>query len=230
MLGLPSIVAVSLFLFDRVEAISFGSYKAVTQRKVEQKRTVGSGSRSSDCTSDWKKDSLTLLIPEEEVVHHTVSDNPTLYVYARQTSSEPLIFNLVSPEAIDRGNPLFEKQIVIDKLGVNKISVPSNISLENNKLYLWQIGFPCKENFTSVAKMIKGAIEKTALTEKELEKIENTNSSLGKAKIYASYGIWYDALQTAIENENLGFFELLLEEVNLTEIDLELKSSTLRNR
>ena len=107
-------------------------------------------------------------------------------------------------------------KIVINKLGINKISIPPNISLENNKLYLWQIGFPCEEDSTtSVAKIVKGAIEKVALTNELLNELSRNDSSIEKAKIYARSGIWYDALDLAQLDEGSSFLKLLLEEANL---------------
>lgn len=220
-LGLPSLIAFSLFSLiqiNEIEAISLGSYRASSTRRIDQKRTVGSGSRSPICQTDWEKDSLTLLIPENEVVHHTVSSNPTFYLYAKQTSSEPLVFNVVDPKS-NNGIPLFEREIIVNRLGIKEISVPSNISLENNKLYLWQIGFPCKDRPTSVAKVVKGAIEKVTPTDKLLRELNRTDSSIEKAKVYAINGIWYDALQLARENRDLSFFESLLEEANLELLD-----------
>lgn len=204
----------SLITID-VSAISLGSYKPVSTRRIDQKRTVGSGSRSPVCQTDWEKDSLTLLIPEEEVVHHTVSSNPTFYIHAKQTSAEPLIFNIVSLETNTDEPPLLEKKIIVNKLGVNEISISSNTSLENNKLYLWQIGFPCKNDPTSVAKVVKGSIERITPTNELSEELNRSDSALEKAKIYAENGIWYDAIQLAKNNRDSSFFELLLEEINL---------------
>ena len=216
-LGLSSLGMFLLFPFVIVDvgAISFGNYKPVSTRRIDQKRTVGSGSRSPVCQTDWKKDSLTLLIPEEEVVHHTVSSKPTFYVYAKQTSAKPLIFNIVSLETNSDETPLLEKKIVIDKLGVNEISVSPSVSLENNKLYLWQIGFPCNDDPTSVAKIVRGSIERITPTNELSQKLARSDSALEKAQIYASNGIWYDAIQLAKNNEDLSFFELLLKEANL---------------
>lgn len=218
LLSFVTFLSFSLVIVD-VGAISFGSYKAVSTRKVDQKRTVGSGSRSPVCQTDWQKDSLTLLIPEDEVIHYTTSSNPTFYVYARQTSADPLVFNIVSPEANSDGTPLFEKKIIINKLGVNKISVPPSVSLKTNQLYLWQVMFPCQENSTSVAKIVKGAVEKIAPSDQLLEELNNANSSIEKAKIYAHNGIWYEGIQLSLDNKDLSFFNLLLEEANLANIN-----------
>lgn len=223
--GLPlkklSFTGLSIFLilaiapYDRVLAQLLGNYRATSTRKVDQKRTVGSGSRSPECQTSWKEDSLTLLIPEPEIVHKTTSDRPTFYFNARSTSPEPLIFNLISPEASSKGIPLVEKQVVVNQSGINKISLPLSVALEEGKLYLWQIGFPCEDETRSVAKVVKGAVIKVKLSDRAVQNIANTNSLEDKAKIYASSGIWYEALQLAEESNSRELLGQLLEEINV---------------
>ena len=118
-----------------------GSYNPPPPEKVDQRRTLGSGSRSN-CQSPLVKDSLTLLVPSEAVVHYTSSNNPSLYFYAQTASTVPLIFNLVIPEP-NNDNPIVEETLVIEQPGIQQIKLPAEVELETNQVYLWQIGLPC---------------------------------------------------------------------------------------
>lgn len=200
-------------------------------RRIAQRRTLGSGSRSN-CPNSWAEGSLTLFIPETEVIHQTASNRPTFYVHAQNSSPTPLTFNLVSPDDYS-GIPLVEKSLVIEK-GINKITLPEKVELETDKVYLWQIGVPCNsldefndedrlnasreapigstrpQTFTQV---IRGAVKRVNLSTSVKKELETANSPLEKAQIYANRGIWYDALNSAYKEPN--YFEQLLQEADI---------------
>lgn len=171
--------------------------------EVDQNRTVGSGSRSN-CQSLFKRNSLTLLIPEAEIAHQTVSSNPTLYFYARETSKVPLTVNLVIPEPkID--NPIFTRTITIERPGIQQIQVPSSVKLEYHKIYLWQLGIPCRNNTAKLNQILIGAIKRISPSEELVYRLKKVDNPFLKSKVYAEHGIWYDALDWAQNKKNRAY-------------------------
>ena len=166
--------------------------------KIAQRRSVGSGSRSLSCQTLFPKNSLTLLVPEEEVVHYTVSSSPSFYVYAQTASTVPLIFNLVIPDPTAK-NPVIEGTLVIDRPGLHEIKLTPEIELETDVVYFWQIGIPCSNNPQEIDQVIKAAVQKVPVDPKLAHQLQLANSDREKAQIYSSSGIWYDSLSFALK-------------------------------
>ena len=193
-------------------------------RKIAQRRTVASGSRSLSCQTLFPKNSLTLLVPEEEVVHYTVSSSPSFYVYAQTASTVPLIFNLVIPDPT-ANNPVIERTLVIEQPGLHEIKLPPEIELETDVVYFWQIGIPCSNNPQEIDQVIKAAVQKVRVDTILAHQLELANSPLEKAQIYSSSGIWYDSLNFALKqaqssSRSVDYVQKLGQEIG---IDLEIK-------
>ena len=195
------------------------SYNPPSSEEIEQKRTVGSGSRSQ-CSSPFENNTLTLLVPPEEKVHYTTTSNPSLYFYATKSAAIPLKFNLVIPEPINK-NPLIETILLIEHPGIYKINLPNNIKLANNQIYLWQIGIPCNNNPENINQVLQAAIERVKLSDQFNNQLKFTHSSLERAKIYANSGIWYDALNYALQksrdsSKSVTYAQKLGKEIGIT--------------
>ncbi len=193
------------------------------KEKIDQRRTLGSGSRSN-CQSTWTKDSLTLLVPDAQVVHQTTKANPSFYFSAQATSTVPLIFNLVIPKP-NADNPLVEKKLVLDKPGIQEIKLPDEVKLETGQVYLWQIGVPCSNDPTTIAQVLKAGVKRVPISEELGNQLTEADSPLEKARIYSSNGIWYDALSWAEQDPDslasTKYIQKLLEE---EKINLELSA------
>ena len=180
------------------QASLLGDYNPRPPENIDQRTTVGSGSRSLSCQKLFPKNSLTLLVPKEEVVHYTVSSSPSFYLYAQASETVPLIFNLVIPDPT-ANNPILEGTLVIEQPGLHEIKLPAEVELETGQIYLWQIGIPCKNNPQEIDQVIKAAVKKVRIDPELAHQLELADSPLPKAQIYASSGIWYDAFSLAAQ-------------------------------
>lgn len=204
----PSIILLSSVA--SAGSLRFG-YNADKPEKVAQKRTVGSGSRNgTDCDPFSQKDSLVLLVPEAEVVHLTASNSPSFYFYARIDKQPSTVkFNLVNPKNQTQ-NPLVEKTFTIRKSGIYQIDLGDRVSLNNNELYLWQIGIFCEEDRDRLHQILRAGVKKIEISESLKREIESAKNSR-KTQIYAEQGLWYDALNYA----NREDFQQLITQINI---------------
>lgn len=192
-----------IFVCSKTEANLTGSFKTSKEpEKVDQRRTVASGSRSS-CQQSVKPGTLELLVPEEKVYHKTSNKNPTLYVYSHKKQSVLINFTLVDTS---RTNPLYEKQILIDSAGAKSISLPNELGLKEKKNYVWSLAIPCQNDRDSIQTTLSAGIKYFPASNQMTDRLENAESIAEQIQIYAINGIWYQALEKAIEQSNqLGY-------------------------
>ncbi len=195
--------------------------------RIDQTRTVGSGSRSS-CQSLLPKSSLILLIPETEIAHRTISSNPALYIFAEEALTVPLKFNLVIAEP-HINNPIFQKNLLINKPGLLKIELPPSVQLEYDQIYLWRIGIPCSDNTAKLSQVLRGAIKRVPISKELAYKLSLAKTPLAQAQVYAESGIWYEAFDYAHSKDDSldsgTYAQHLLHNVNIS-VDLALIPST----
>ena len=188
-----------------------------SEEKVDQRRTIGSGSRSI-CESPFAKNSLNLLIPDTEIAHYTVSSTPDLYIYAKNPSKVPLSFSVVIPD-INADNPKFEKTLLIKKEGFYKIKLPLSLKLKDGTIYVWQIAIPCLNDFTKTDQVLRGAILKVPVSQELRKQLSLAENSLDQAIVYAESGIWYDALSSAVKSQQYlksgEYIKKLLKDINM---------------
>lgn len=174
---------------------SLGGYEASSKaKKTSQRRSVAGGTRSPRCQTSFANEDLTLIVPQEKVVHRTATNNPSFFVYSQVSTKAPIIFTLVDPEVAE---PLVEKSLAIEKPGYYKIKLPSSVKLEPHKVYLWHIAIPCSNNPNLFQEVLEAAVEYIPLSVALSTQLERANSPLEKSQIYAQEGIWYDALDLA---------------------------------
>ena len=188
----------------RARADLFGDYVYRDNQEVEQRRTVGSGSRSS-CQSSIKENSVSLLVPEREVVHQTSLERPTLFITTDKAfTSMPFKFTLVNPKTTET---LVEKDFSVSSNGIKKIELPEATQLKYNEIYLWYVAIPCVNEPTEYQEVLGAAIKRRQ-PDKQLEtQLQQAKTELQTAAIYAENGFWYDALELAVQEENRARFE-----------------------
>ena len=197
----------------------FDIYNPPDTEEVDQTRTAGSGSRSN-CQNPLADNSLILLLPEQELAHQTISSNPSFYLYAKTAPEVPLRFNLVIPQP-HANNPIMEETLTIEQPGVYKIALNSDIQLESDQIHLWQIGIACSNNTARLSQVLRGAVKRVPISKKLALQLSVTEDSLEQAKIYARNGIWYEALDSALQKqddpESVNYVHTLLqnEQINL---------------
>jgi hypothetical protein len=189
-----------VFLFiSQARAGLLGEYVASpSARVIDQRRTIGSGSRS-DCDSNLPDNSVSLLVPEAGVVHRTSKDRPSLFLNSKIDSKVPFKFTLVNPEV---AKPIVEKTMAISSPGIKEIKLPESTKLSQGKTYLWYVAIPCSNNPQEYQQVLRAGIEKVSLSTKVLNRLQLANTPAETASIYAANGIWYDALNSAISSQN----------------------------
>ena len=183
----------------KAEAGLLGNYSPSSNPiEVEQRRTMGSGSRSN-CNSDLPKDSLTLLVPEASVVHYTSSSTPPLFIHSKVASAVPLKFTLVNPQV---AKPLVEQTFSISQPGVKQLELPKSANLKEGTIYLWYVAIPCQEDPQKYQEVLGAAIEKVPVNAEVSQQLQKSVTKEETAAVYATHGIWYDALSFAIQDRD----------------------------
>ena len=207
-----------IFLWGlKAEAGLLGNYTPSSNPiEVEQRRTMGSGSRSN-CKSGLPKDSLTLLVPEANVVHHTSSATPPLFVHSKVASTLPFKFTLVNPQVAE---PIVEQTFSISQPGVKQLELPKSANLEEGTVYLWYVAIPCQQDQHKYQEVLGAAIKRVPVDEKVTQQLQNSSTKEETAAVYATHGIWYEALGFAIQDRaRSGYLQQLLSSVDLVSSD-----------
>lgn len=195
------IITGCFFSFElAAKADLFGDYVYYDTQEVEQRRTVGSGSRSNSCQSNINENSVSLLVPKREVVHDTSRERPDFFITTDKVSSTtPFKFTLVNPKT---GETLVEKDFSVSRGGIEKIELPKTTKLEYSKIYLWHVAIPCANKPNEYQEVLGAAIKRRQLSKKLETQIQKSENKLQTAAIYAENGFWYDALEIAVQEEN----------------------------
>ncbi|MEL6928834.1 MAG: DUF928 domain-containing protein [Cyanobacteria bacterium J06600_6] len=190
-------IASPLIFTLKTQANLFGDYVSQETEEVEQRRTVGSGSRSN-CQSDVTEKSISLLVPKSEVVHHTSFERPSFFVVANRVAPEKSFkFTLVDPQT---ATTLAEKTFVVSE-GINQIMLPKSTKLQLGKVYLWYVAIPCKNNEDEYREVLGAAVKRSKPSSHAETQLRQAENQAKKAAIYAKHGFWYEALELAIEEK-----------------------------
>lgn len=192
------------FLFElTAKADLFGDYADYDTQEVEQRRTVGSGSRSDSCQSNMNEKSVSLLVPERQVVHYTSQKRPSLFITTNEVSSiKPFKFTLIDPKA---GETLVEKDFSVSRSGIDKIELPETTKLEHNKIYLWHVAIPCANEPNEYQEVLGAAIKRRQPSKNLKTQLQKSENKLQTAAIYAENGFWYDAVELAVQEEDFPY-------------------------
>jgi hypothetical protein len=190
----------------------FVSDSSDNSQKVAQRRSIGNGTRSK-CKNSFPKNSITLLVPQEEVAHKTSKAKPVLYLQSKVTSQVPLTFSLIDPEVTQ---PLAQQNFTILKSGIKRIELPKHTKLDQGKIYLWYVAIPstCDQFNTAQYQDVLASSVKFTPASSSIQQELKTVDHDTKAKIYAQNGFWYDSLETSINNKST-FLATLLKSANL---------------
>jgi hypothetical protein len=151
------------------------------------------------------------LVPEDG--GRTASEKPTFYWYLPDSNNFPYktIFEIRDPSDRD-GTVIYKSEGIADKSGLYKLSLPANSSvLKREKVYVWQLrmrGSKASSDLQAAGSILLSKIDN------DLQKaIAQAPTSLEKAKIYGSYGYWFDALniytsQIELEPQNQTAYKM----------------------
>lgn len=133
---------------------------------------------------------LTALAPIDNVVT-TVSANPSLYWYVPKTKARVAIFSV-----FDNQNKRVYRTFLPLKTthGVMKLSLPSTVSLANDKDYKWQLTLICNPASLQQDVRVEGEIKRTRLSSEQQEKLAEAEQPLDKADVYAQASVWQETI------------------------------------
>lgn len=195
----------SLFIL-KAQAGLLGNYKPSSEPiEVEQRRTVGSGSRSS-CKSNLPPSSIALIVPEAKVVHKTSSPTPSLFLRSTVASTLPFKFILVDP-SVDQS--IVEKTFSIEQPGIKQIELPSSTKLEVGKVYLWYVAIPCQRDPKQYQEILTSAIVRVPASTEMTRQLQQAGTISSKAVVYARAGFWYEAVELAVRDRSNYLQQLL---------------------
>lgn len=171
----------------------------VTVRYVPPKRgiprsTQGTGSRGCPQSAPI---SLSLLIPNDHTAE-TVAGRPTFFWQVSNVPSEPVEFALVEEGVAE---PIVVQQVQIQRSGIVPLELPPSApELTPGKEYRWSVSLICNQNRRSNDVFAQGWIQRVAPSaelRQQLDEIAADSSADAlrqRAAIYASSGVWYDAI------------------------------------
>lgn len=147
---------------------------------------VGGGTRGTG-VADAK---LMVLVPDH--VGLTAQAQPALYWYSDSPVSARFEFALIDNNEID---PLLEIEVSDSPLsGIKRLDVGDyEITLKPGVTYQWSVALVADENNRSTDVFSAGVIERIEPNEALKGRIENSKGT-DRVAVYASEGLWYDAL------------------------------------
>lgn len=159
-------------------------------------RRVGGGTRSG-CELNAKQ--LTALAPENNL-GLTQAAYPTLFFFVPQTST-PKTVEFVLRD--DKNHLVYEKSFIkTGSSGIINVSLPQEKSLPPlnvDKNYRWYLSVICEPKNRAKDIVVSGWIRRVQPDPMFLKKLEQTKTSVDCADLYASAGLWQDALVTLAE-------------------------------
>lgn len=173
--------------------------------------TSGSGSRG--CDYKTLPVPLTPIVPADHT-GQTVSERPTFFWYL--AAKTPVRFTLVEPGV---PKPIHETLITPPKPGIMQVSLPEQApALEVGKVYRWSITLSCSTPRPSALPYAQAWIQRVPQTAELEQQLKTAQSNGAKAQIYASAGLWFDALKLLSTAESQDEMLSLLDQVQLGEI------------
>ncbi|NEP87942.1 MAG: DUF928 domain-containing protein [Okeania sp. SIO2C2] len=167
--------------------------------------TTSSGTRGGEQCLLSEKKIVPLLIPGNNI-GVTLSKHPTFFIYIppyqKAQKARFFLTEWISQEEI------YEEDFQLPKKsGIIKIKIPAEKSapLEIGKTYIWGVQIWCEYDplGESADYFSQGFIERIQADRYLLEKLK-TARPLTLSTVYASQGIWYDALESIVELRSLN--------------------------
>lgn len=151
---------------------------------------------------------LTVLAPHKHV-GQTASLHPTFAWFVPY--SKPIAIEFTLHEYVPGSKPKLAQKMKIplqSTPGIMKLTLPSDEpGLVMGKRYIWQVAISCDRNKPSKDLVANAEIEVVEMSPALKRQLSTTIARLKMADLYASAGLWYDALREALgpaEDSRLG--------------------------
>jgi hypothetical protein len=172
-----------------------------TDNSSPQRRTASS---SRGCSGE-EIAQLTIIAPQDEIALTTL-DRPTFFIYLSKIPSHHVKMSITHPK---ESEPYFETDLKVEKAGWQRIEVPaSRQSLKAGETYILTAGILCNPLRLSDSIYARITFKKVNLSAQAKQKLALAANDLEKAGIYATEGIWYDAIKYAYQDRN--YFNFLI--------------------
>lgn len=150
-------------------------------------RRAGGGSRSP-CSST--NPPLTALIPVTNT-GKTIAERPTLWFYVPYSPQQAPVGEFVLQE--EGGNDVYRTLFALPETpGFVSLSPPPTVApLEINKSYRWYFKLYCEPQRTSAPIFVEGWVQRVEATPQLANQLY---LAAQEYSVYATYGIWYDAV------------------------------------
>ncbi len=179
-------------------AIAIFPLVALAQQYTPPKRGIpgrreGAGTRSPNgCV--FSKKPLTALSPTDSFSTST-SDTPTLFWYIPQTSAGTGELRITDNSDQDIHSALIR---VDGGAGVFSYSLPKSVAtaMEPGKDYRWQFALICDSDQPAKNPFVEGIVQRVKTSDVLVSALQKAVHARDRASIYASSGIWQDAIAT----------------------------------
>lgn len=189
------------------------------------KEPTDSGGSRGGCTGDTTT-TLTALAPQSHV-GQTTSTHPTFAWFVPDSESYPILFQLYDYDT-NNNRQLVETINLQSSPGIMTLSLPKDKpGLSVGKRYRWQVVMLCNPNSPSSALVVEAEIDRVEMPPALKTSLSATTDPIERAKLYASGGLWYDAMGEVLtsDNEKAREFTLSLLE-NLVELETSEAAET----
>jgi Domain of Unknown Function (DUF928) len=202
---------------------SASAQKFVPKNRGLPGRREGGGTRGACLNS---KGNLTAVMPMSNS-GLTTSSHPTFSWYVPETQATMAEFILLDRNDQEVYQTTFQ---ITGKAGIMSLTLPNTTTmptLKADQQYRWKFAIACDNSDASNDMMTEGWIERVNLSS-ELQAKLSGKSPTEKASLYASEGIWYDALQILADlrrsqptSATQGAWQNLLQSVELNSLITE---------
>jgi len=171
------------------------------------RRTHATGTRGSCRELAANPVEISLLVPSDHT-GTTSSDRPVFFWELSRDTEAPIEFAIVR----DRDpEPLWVTQMP-GQAGLTRVELPAGTALEVGETYRWSVALVCNRDRRSEDIFAQSWIRRDPLDPTARSQIRAATSPRDLADIYASEGLWYDALaqsynDATLEAERLSLLE-----------------------
>lgn len=161
------------------------------------------------CGSKVELSALVVTIPDEDYIFSyfglTTADRPVFYFYNRdRTRQEQVFFMLMEGDAEHpprESTTIYETTFDIPEgVGIISFNLPPDVTLKEGKIYQWYI-----EDSSEVSvEWLYGWIERIETPPELADRLAEAETEIERAKTYAEAGIWYDALETLMQERQVA--------------------------
>jgi len=155
----------------------------------------GGASRGGICAGDSTSftEQFVPITPSNSQSGLTLAERPSFLVNVPKSTAQKIFFILKD----ESGKIYYQTTLPIDgRHGILQINLPASVSpLEVDKQYEWGVAIICTDKLQPDSPFVSSRIRRVAPSANLVTHLSKA-SSIDKAKLYGTNGIWYDAVTT----------------------------------